>query len=938
MPRRHPTPGLSAAALVLAGAGAACRGPDGRELAPPAGAPERPALLACLHFYRGQVVGSPARATGLQRRTETGWESMTWSELISSALAVDPRGEWLYLAAGDGVHVSRDGGRTFQVAGGIDVAEVQGVAIDARDPRRAWAATAYGVFRTDDVLAERPWRPVAHGEQFGFASAVAQDPADPRRLLVASEGGVFASEDEGESFARTSPEVRVRRLAPDRSDPRRWWAASDGLGLLASADGGRSWQPTGAPAPLVFCVEQDPSAAPTLYAGAPGAVHRSDDGGETWTARRAGIPAEFLVLDLAVDPADRRHVVATGTDGLLESVDGGRTWAPGGFAGAIVADVAFATLAGVPAAGPSAAPGALRFAGPARSFAAHRPAPDPAFLARRDRLLGALLAAPGPAPDAPFSFAAAWLEIARGRAGPALWARVEEALADPTSSLFHAFAALALALHAGEEMPPALRARFRARLTAHPVYRGDTENHWVLHYATLLLAAQTFPATPAAEWYLGRDTQSVYDEAREWLFHWARLTATRGQGEFDSPQYVFFFLDPLLLLHDFAAEPEVRQLAGMMLDLVLADYLSESVDGAYAGGHSRELQPFRTTDEPVAGLHDLYAGGIPPTPDPSPRLLLALLSRYVPPAPLAAMANTRDGAWVQTEVKRVRNVIRFGATRNPPVHEVEYVTPGYILGSLPGGILQPIQQHTWDVTWRSASPGATLFTVHPFVSARELAMFFPEDLHVLVASVTAQKGIYASPDKPMSSSPYEQVFQHENVLLALYQVPAGERFPHVDLHVPRFLAREEAGGWWFGRDGDFQVAWHVTAPGEWAEHAGRDRFRCAGARAGFVVVTRPPDEPPELFRARLLAAPLPLLAGEDDALALRWTDAAGRTYEKRWGEAAGRVGGEPAPFPAADLFAGPFLTARVGEGVVTMRGGGATRVLDFSALEIRVED
>ena len=73
------------------------------------------------------------------------------------------------------------------------------------------------------------------------------------------------------------------------------------------------------------------------------------------------------------------------------------------------------------------------------------------------------------------------------------------------------------------------------------------------------------------------------------------------------------------------------------------------------------------------------------------------------------------------ETKRVRNIIRFGRDMNPPVYKYSYVTDQFILGCLQGGILQPIQQHTWDVTFVSEKPNNTIFSLHPFVSGKELA-------------------------------------------------------------------------------------------------------------------------------------------------------------------------------------------------------------------------
>ena len=376
----------------------------------------------------------------------------------------------------------------------------------------------------------------------------------------------------------------------------------------------------------------------------------------------------------------------------------------------------------------------------------------------------------------------------------------------------------------------------------------------------------------------------------------------------------------------------------MMLDLLLADYLTESLDGAYCGGHSRVIgaEVEKTRENKVSVLHHLYAGGIPLPESITSWALFAALSSYRPPTLLQAVANRRDAPFVHTETKRVRNVIRFDERLNPPVFKTDYVTPAYVLGSLQGGILQPIQQHTWDVTWRSAHENSTLFTVHPAVSAKELAMFFPEEIHGLTRTITAQKGSYASPDKLVSSSAYEKVFQHENVLLALYQVPPGEEFPHVDLYVPDCLEWSEDKGWMFGRDGDFAVAVRPLQTGAWIQGDGFRRYRCAAGRAGFVVVVPPEGAAPsfDAFRRRVLEAPPPRLEGTGDHLDLLWMDSAGRAYARHWDEALGWLDGKPVPFPAGWLYRGPFVRSELDSARIALTDGKTVRTLDFDDLTI----
>ena len=438
----------------------------------------------------------------------------------------------------------------------------------------------------------------------------------------------------------------------------------------------------------------------------------------------------------------------------------------------------------------------------------------------------------------------------------------------------------------------------------------------------------------------------MYQEAREWLLHWARLTAMKGQGEFDSPHYMFMITTPMLLLYDFAEEPRMKQLAGMMLDLLLADYLSESLAGAYCGGHSRAPSHVATEtwNNRATSYHWLYAGGVERPESPHGWLIPAALSSYVPPREFSGIANDRAESFLFTEQKRVRNVIRFGEELNPPVYKTNFMTPRYCLGSLQGGVLQPIQQHTWDVTWLGSAPNSTLFTVHPSFSGSELGLFFPEEVRHLTRSVAGQKSSYTSPDKWISASPWERVFQHRNILLALYQVPPDWDFPHVDMHWPHCLERTTEGGWFFGRDGDFMVACFAMKRGEFTAEEKNDRLRLDGSRTGFVVVTAPTEMIAQgasafsRFKESILACPPPSLSGDGAALTLRFDAPGGRRLERRFDDRLGRIDGAPSPYPYDRLFEGPFLRSEKGSGVISLSDGKTTRILDFNDFTIRVAD
>jgi photosystem II stability/assembly factor-like uncharacterized protein len=93
-------------------------------------------------------------------------------------------------------------------------------------------------------------------------------------------------------------------------------------GLLDSADGGRTWRPL--PGPALVALSWDATAG-FVGAGPDGAIHRSPDGGATWTAagRLPGAPQALLVRTQAWYGAAHDE---DGTTGIYRSTDAGKTW------------------------------------------------------------------------------------------------------------------------------------------------------------------------------------------------------------------------------------------------------------------------------------------------------------------------------------------------------------------------------------------------------------------------------------------------------------------------------------------------------------------------------------------------------------------------------------------------------------------------------------
>jgi photosystem II stability/assembly factor-like uncharacterized protein len=292
------------------------------------------------------VAGSPSRrheyffgATGggVWKTTDGGttWAPVTDGQLQSSsvgALAVAPSNPDVVYAGmgetqlrgnvmqGDGVYRSEDAGRTWTHAGLGEGQAIGRLRVDPRDPNRVYAAVlgnpfvpsdTRGVYRTLD--GGRSWSRVLFRSDRAGAVDLVIDPGDPR-TLYATFWEVYRT-------------------------PWLLWSGGNGSGLFKSTDGGDTWEeltrrpglPPGTLGKMTVAVSGADSRR--VYANieaADGGLHRSDDGGLTWTrvnAHRDLWQRAFYFLRVVADTRDRETVYVLSFQ-LEKSTDGGRTFRP----------------------------------------------------------------------------------------------------------------------------------------------------------------------------------------------------------------------------------------------------------------------------------------------------------------------------------------------------------------------------------------------------------------------------------------------------------------------------------------------------------------------------------------------------------------------------------------------------------------------------------
>jgi hypothetical protein len=326
-----------------------------------------------------------------------------------------------------------------------------------------------------------------------------------------------------------------------------------------------------------------------------------------------------------------------------------------------------------------------------------------------------------------------------------------------------------------------------------------------------------------------------------------------------------------------------------------------------------------------------------------PHAIAAILamSGYRVPEIIHRIATDRSTPYVHRELKRTRHRIRYSDVRNAPVYKYLSMRQEYAVGSTQGGVFEPVQQHTWEVLWATKDPLEgfnVLFTIHPYVGGRELGMYFPEEPQLLTqAVVKGDKPTFERPDKWTGSSPYEQVFQHEDTVIALYDVPEGTDFPHISAYFSRTLRHRhtDESGWIFAQGGEVLLAYFPLAPYEWRSEDGGDwRLHSPHLKNGAILQVAPAGAFPSLDVFGSAVRALPLETATEPFPQARFTTLKGRQLEAAYG-AAPRVDGVQIDYAAWPLFDGPFLHAEKGSRRLEMRHGRLRRLLDFEALTIK---
>ncbi|MFP5318211.1 MAG: WD40/YVTN/BNR-like repeat-containing protein [Acidimicrobiia bacterium] len=225
----------------------------------------------------------------------------------------------LYVGGHQAAAVSSDGGRTWAEVPSLRNADGMGWAFvgDA-----VWMGGHPGLRRSTD--GGRSFEP-AGGElasndvhALGGAGSVLYAASPSRGLLASTDGGrswQVRSSSAGRAF--------MGAIVVDRRDPEHLFAPDMQAGVVESRDGGRSWRRLASPGMAMSVTAVGGSADKLVMAGN-GAAARSSDGGATWQ------PLDVPKGTMAVAGAEDGTLYAAALEGnvarVSRSADGGASW------------------------------------------------------------------------------------------------------------------------------------------------------------------------------------------------------------------------------------------------------------------------------------------------------------------------------------------------------------------------------------------------------------------------------------------------------------------------------------------------------------------------------------------------------------------------------------------------------------------------------------
>lgn len=502
---------------------------------------------------------------------------------------------------------------------------------------------------------------------------------------------------------------------------------------------------------------------------------------------------------------------------------------------------------------------------------------------------------------------------------------------------FNVYSIMDAVLRIGDQLPPEMIEQAKFQLAVNfGADKGFTENHQLQYRTARYLFGQTWPDGPA--FADGSAPRAGMNEAEIWINDWIGRTVTVGQMEFDSVNYHSLYLLCMTSLYDFARDPLMKRKAGMMMQLLLADWAPEYLKGNWIGAHSREKYNQVTHTILNCGtaipFGYLFFGDsrFHPKLEETYYVGLAAVQGFRPLPIIGNIATDRAMPYVHRETKAPRR--GFGInTSDLPIWKYNYVTKDYALGSSYGD-LTAVENHRWDLTWVSERDGSTCFFINPSYSAEQLLKYFDDAPDRILDNIIRQRPYYKDPNKWIECSPYEELLQHQNTIIALYDIPDHERNGHVNGFFPKIIDEriQDESGWIFCRADFIYFAVLILTERDWREEKDHFRVTINNRRTGVIMEAAQQSDFPcfEAFQNKIRGN---YLFFDMKKLQVIYTSSRGDRLDFEYPDRR-TINGKKVKFEDWQLFEGPFINSKKGSKIIQIQYQKEKVMLDFNDYSI----
>lgn len=236
----------------------------------------------------------------------------------AAAIVTDPNdASTVYVGGMSGIYKSSDYGRTWTSTGRM----ARGLAIDGTDSRTLYMLFFNALYRSVD--GGSTWDGFTTGLPQDSATVIATPPGIHGRIYAINNGFVYRRDGESPFTLLTNnlPPGGVTALAFDPSNGQSVFAVA-ATGLFTSTDGGTTWHSASIPAGLSPAgVAVDPFDAKHRFLWSDAAAWVTSDSGTSWA------PVEWVFKStLVFDPKTPGRVYRNSAPILHRSEDGGKSW------------------------------------------------------------------------------------------------------------------------------------------------------------------------------------------------------------------------------------------------------------------------------------------------------------------------------------------------------------------------------------------------------------------------------------------------------------------------------------------------------------------------------------------------------------------------------------------------------------------------------------